>query len=234
MTLNAQLIQVSRTINLAATADTELERILKRLEAAHVAPGLYVGDCAPNFILPDAVGRRISLDDRLQKGAVVISFNRGAWCPYCNAELRALQEILPQIQKMGASLISISPQKPDDSLSLTERFMLEFDLLSDPEQKVIRDYKLWYDFPEELRAFYSNIYGIDVSKENANGEWTLPVPATFILDANGVVRARHIAMDYRQRMEPSEILAVLRQIHLTPHVASSSLDQQQTNGKYII
>ncbi|MFN8372267.1 MAG: peroxiredoxin-like family protein [Anaerolineae bacterium] len=212
MTLNTQLIQVSKTINLPTNTDFELGRILTRLEDAGTAPGLYLGQRAPDFTLPDAVGRPVSLQQRLDKGPVVISFNRGAWCPYCNTELRALQDILPQILSLGASLISVSPQKPDDSLSLTQRYLLEFDLLSDTTQKISRDFKLWYEFPTELRMFYSNIYGIDVSKENANGEWTLPVPGTFILDRSGVVRARHVAMDYRQRMEPAEILTTLRRL----------------------
>jgi peroxiredoxin len=210
MTLSAELQKVDRSFGFSANIDSELERILKQLEDERTAPGLYIGDRVPDFTLPNAVAKPVTLYERLAKGPVVLSFNRGVWCPYCNAELRAFQEIVPQITASGATLMSVTSQRPDESLSFTEKLTLQFDLLSDVDQKVIRDYKLWYAFPDDLRNFYANIYGLDVSELNANSEWTLPVPGTFILDQDGIIRARHVAMDYRKRMEPSDILAVLK------------------------
>jgi peroxiredoxin len=97
---------------------------------------LQVGDFAPDFELPNAVGERIKLSDRLQRGSVILTFYRGGWCPYCNLELRAYQQLLPQIQAAGVSLIAISPQTPDASLSTAEKNQLSFDVLSDVGSEV--------------------------------------------------------------------------------------------------
>ena len=89
--------------------------------ASGAAPGLAVGDRAPDFTLPNATDEPVQLAARLARGRVVLSFYRGEWCPFCNLELRALQAALPRFQARGASLIAISPQSPDHSLSVTER-----------------------------------------------------------------------------------------------------------------
>ena len=80
-----------------------------------------MGEQAPDFILPDALGQPVTLSDLLKQGPVVVAFYRGAWCPYCNVQLRTYQRILPQIQELGASLVTISPQTPDHTLSLVEK-----------------------------------------------------------------------------------------------------------------
>jgi peroxiredoxin len=112
------------------------------VETSAAAPGLSVGEEAPDFTLPDAQGRAVSLRERLSNGPVVLVFYRGEWCPYCNTYLRALQAKLPEIASRGASLIAISPQSPDHSLSITEKAELAFDVLSDVDQQVIRAYQL--------------------------------------------------------------------------------------------
>ena len=105
------------------------------------APGLAVGEQASLFSLPDATGQMVELAARLEQGPVVLSFYRGEWCPFCNLELRALQAALPRLRARGASLIAISPQSPDHSLSITEKAGLTFDVLSDARQQVIRAYR---------------------------------------------------------------------------------------------
>jgi peroxiredoxin len=174
--------------------------------------GLAVGDKAPDFSLPDATGRTVSLHERLSGGPVVLVFYRGEWCPYCNTYLRALQAALPEVAARGASLIAISPQSPDHSLSITEKAELGFDVLSDVDQTVIRAYNLQFSVPADLWDLHLNVFQIDLGDHNADHSWHLPVPATLIIDRDGVVRAAQVAADYRTRMEPADILASLDEL----------------------
>jgi peroxiredoxin len=194
--------------------------VIDRIKAAQdevteagTAPGLEIGDVAPNFVLPDATGKPVSLYERLEKGPVILSFYRGEWCPYCNLELKALQEILPDLRKQAASLIAVSPQTPDDAMTLSEKQNLEFDVVSDADQHVIRDYRVRYHVPDAVQEISLQVMKTDVSEKNADRSWNLPVPATFIIDTDRVIRAHHVSTHYMDsRMEPSEILEALEEI----------------------
>ena len=167
-----------------------------------------VGQIAPGFELPDANGNRGELSTLLENGPVVLTFYRGGWCPYCNIELRALQSALPQIQSHGASLVAVSPQTPDQSLSTAEKNELEFSVLSDVGNQVAGEYGLVFTLPEPLRPIYED-FGIDLPAHNGDDTFELPVPATYVIDREGVVRYAFVNADYRRRAEPSEILASL-------------------------
>ena len=110
-----------------------------------------LGDCVADFTLPNALGHSVSLSDRLAQGPVVLVFYRGGWCPYCNFQLRAMQSALAEIQALGASLMAISPQPPDASLSTQEKNALSFEVLSDVGSTVIRHWHLAYEMAEALR-----------------------------------------------------------------------------------
>lgn len=177
-----------------------------------VAPGLSVGERAPDFELPDATGKLVKLSDLLRDGPVVVSFYRGEWCPYCNMELRALQSALPEIRAFGASLVAISPQSPDHSLSATEKNELEFSVLSDRNEDAIRSYRVGYSVPAPVKQTYVDM-GRDLSEENEGGSWNLPIPGTFVIGQDGVVRAAHASADYYTRMEPADIVAALKTLN---------------------
>jgi peroxiredoxin len=195
----------------AAIADS-LARGFDEIAALEVAPGLQIGDRAPNFNLPNALGQWVELSQRLESGPVVLTFYRGAWCPYCNVTLRALQVALPRFKAHAASLIAISPQAPDRSLTLAEKHALEFDVLSDVDQSVIRDYRVQFAVPADIKYLYLNTFHNDLSTQTADGSWSLPVPATFVIDRTGVIRARHVAVDYRTRMDPDDIETALSEL----------------------
>ncbi|WCB92268.1 Thiol-disulfide oxidoreductase ResA [Baekduia alba] len=182
------------------------------LAASGEVQGLELGQLAPEFELPDATGRPVRLSERLALGPVVLTFYRGEWCPYCNITLAALQGVLGEVKDAGASLIAISPQRPDDALTMSEKHGLGFDVLSDAEQSVIRAYGVQFRVPAEIEDVHMTFFKKDISELNADGSWNLPVPATFVLDADGLVRARHVGVEYTSRMEPGEILAALREL----------------------
>ena len=169
---------------------------------------LSKGDKMPNFSLPNAVGEEVSLKSLLTKGAVVISFYRGGWCPYCNMELRALQQALPEIEARGATLVAISPETPDSSLSTKEKNELSFEVLSDRDNILAKQLGLVFTLPESLRPIYNN-FGIDIPAYNGNDTFELPLPATYVLTADGTVAYSFASADYTERLDPSEIITAL-------------------------
>ncbi len=172
---------------------------------------LKPGDLAPEFRLPRATGENISLLETLASGPVVLSFYRGAWCPYCNIQLAAYERALPAIADTGACLIAISPQRPDGSLSMTEKNNLTFDVLSDIGNVVAREFGLVYKMPDDLKARYSS-FGVDLAEINGDGSWELPIPATFVIGRNGRVQLVHAEADYRKRLSPEVIVDALRAV----------------------
>lgn len=196
---------MTKPVDLQQVAD----EMIARLRSTGAVPGIEVGATAPLFELTDGSGTTVRLADRLERGPVVVVFYRGGWCPYCNIHLAELRESLDDIKALGASLIAISPQRPDDSMSFAERLGLDFDVLSDPDQRTIRDYRLQFELPDELRDLYRQM-GMGLDEQNADGSWNLPVPATFVLDRTGTVRAAHVDPDYKERMSAAAVLENLR------------------------
>lgn len=162
-------------------------------------------------MLDGARGNTVDVGALLDHGPVIVTFYRGGWCPYCSLELRAFQEVLPEIEAAGASLVAISPEKPDHSLSTAEKNALAFEVLSDAGQKVARAFGLVYEFPDDLKEIYQG-FNLDVSEQNGTpGEWTLPVPATYIIDKKGVIVYASTDVNFRKRADPRDVLTDLKQ-----------------------
>jgi peroxiredoxin len=208
--LQAQLEQINAQV--PAPVRDRIDAAIKDIDASGSAPGLSAGDTAPDFTLPDHLGRPVRLYDRLASGPVVLVFYRGEWCPFCNVHLRALQETLPQITAKGASLLAISPQARDHALAITEQAGLDFEVLSDGDQAAIKAYHLQFTSPADLQDLIVNVFGTDLRDHTADGSWRLPVPATFVVDRTGIVRAAHVSADFRTRLEPATILAALDEL----------------------
>ena len=171
---------------------------------------LQEGDRAPNFRLPNAQGGSVELNALLGQGPVVLTFYRGQWCPYCNLELRAYQTLLPQLQALGANLVAVSPQTPDNSLSTAEKNDLAYPVLSDVGLHVARAYGLAFDLPSELVELYRHQWNNDLVKWNGEGGWSLPIPATYVIGQDARLALAHADADYRDRLEPEAVLACLR------------------------
>jgi peroxiredoxin len=173
------------------------------------AGALRAGDPAPGFRLPDARGEEVALDDLLAGGPVVLVFYRGAWCPYCNLQLAAFQSALADIRGAGAALVAVSPQTPDQSLTLAERHALEFAVLSDAGNAVAREYGLAFT-QGEAATTASRALGVELADYNGDDSNTLPAASTFVIGQDGLIRFAAVSGDYRWRVGPDEVLAVLR------------------------
>jgi peroxiredoxin len=211
MSLNQELQAFLATRR--ATRSEQTNRIMDDATSALTASGilqeaLQAGQTAPDFTLPDALSQHINLRRRLEQNKVVLTFYRGAWCPYCNMQLRALQNILPELRAKGAELLAVSPQQPDQALSLIEKHALEFTVLSDTGNRVAKQYGLVFTLPENLIGLYQNM-NIDLPTQNSTQGWELPLAATFVLAQDAQVRLAYLSADYTTRLEPSQILAAL-------------------------
>jgi peroxiredoxin len=189
-----------------------MHQAAEELAAQLPNPGLKVGETAPDFMLSNAFARPIGLYDELKKGPVVLSFYRGAWCPYCNLELRSLHASMPHFTRYGASLIAVTPQKPDKSLDQVNKDGYAFEILSDLNGAVMKAYKLYYEVPEQLSEVYKRNFSLDLAGYNGPGRYVLPVPGTFVIDTEHIIRAAYAEMDYKRRMEPADIIKALQEI----------------------
>lgn len=211
MTLDAELraFYESRRQQIPAETREIMDRATRELsESGQAGRALTVGTRAPHFSLPSATGQTVTLDELLTEGPVVLTFYRGAWCPYCNIALRALQQQHDAITARGARLVAISPQIPDESLTLAEKHQLAFDVLSDLGSDTAKQYGLAFDLPEDLAAVYDR-FGFDLQRVNAGHARTLPLPATYVIDRDGTIRWAFVDTDYTKRAEPADILAAL-------------------------
>jgi peroxiredoxin len=165
----------------------------------------------PRFDLPDENGHLISLPSLLQTGSVVISINRGHWCPYCKLELRSLAAINNEIEQLGARVISIMP----DSARFTGAFVASNDL----PFPVLSDIDLGYSFSlglifwvgTEIQKLYKEV-GVELEKYHGNQAYFLPMAAKFIVGRDGRVKARQVNIEFRERMEPEVIIKTLQDL----------------------
>src|SRR4029077_10499275 len=186
---------------------------LRRGAIAHTM--LTVGDRASAVVLKNVNGKMVDVSMLLKDGPVIVTFYRGGWCPYCNLELKAYQQILPEIAAAGASLVAISPENPDDTLSTAEKNALSFEVLSDVGQKVGRAFGLVYEFTEELKRAYHG-FNLDIPARNGTpGEWALPISATYVIERDGSIIYAYTDVDYRDRADPRDILQVLTKKRLS-------------------
>ena len=168
-----------------------------------------VGDLAPNFLLKDPDGQLVSSSDILARGPLVLTFYRGAWCPYCNLDLKSLQEALSDIVERGASLVAISPQNAANSRKAIRQHNLSFPILSDPGGEVSAAFGLRYAFPDYLINLYKNVFKNDLAIVNDDSSWTLPMPARFVVGMDGVIAYAEVSPDYTIRPDPLELFPTL-------------------------
>jgi peroxiredoxin len=181
-----------------------------------IEASLKTGDAAPEFLLPNADGRLIGSEELLERGPVVLCFFRGGWCPYCVHELCALREAAPEIEARGASLVAITPDTGAVLAAVKRDHQLNYQVLSDLDHGLALHFGIVFKVPETVRDLYLR-RGIDLGVRHGNHHgWLLPVPATYIVDSNGIIRHADIDPDFRKRMEPSDIVHVLDGLGANP------------------
>lgn len=212
MSLQEQLSALKSDSQANRTQDvkTKMSNDLARLSESGLIDGApKSGDKLEDFTLPNYLGEKKTLSEFREKGPVIITFYRGGWCPYCNLQLRAYQQIIPEIKAQGASLIAITPELPDASLSTVEKNELEFEVLTDTNSDYARKIGIVFTLSKDLRPIY-NSFGIEIEKHNGEGRFDLPLAATFVVDADGTIAYAFVEVDYTLRAEPAEIIEAIQ------------------------
>jgi len=190
----------TQAVHARAIAELKQQRL-----AANILP---VGSKIPDFQLSDHDGKMVSSSDSLARGQVVLCFIRGRWCPFCVGQMEAMNLILPDIERVGASLVAISPQTVKHSFFMRDQHKLRFPLLSDARNNVARQFGLTYRVHDEQRAVYQRAF-VNLPFVNGDESWELPIPATYIVDRDGSVRYGSANEDYTERPEPEDIVRLL-------------------------
>lgn len=171
---------------------------------------MNVDSIAPNFKLPSSTGDSVELYDILVEKSVILIWYRGGWCPYCNVQLQSYSNYLNEIHELGAELIAISPEMPDSTISTSNKNMLDFLVLSDLGNKVAKDYNIVFELPQTAKKYYEG--NLNIPEYNQDSTWSLPIPATYIIDTDKVIKYAYLDADYRRRAEPSLVIEFLREI----------------------
>jgi peroxiredoxin len=192
-----------------AKAYDDLVKRLGMLDAGMVGPAS--GESMPQFSLPDENGNLVSLASVLRNGPAVISFNRGHWCPYCKLELRGLAAAHDRIKALGCRVISIMPDSAQFTADYVKKNELPFPVLSDIDLGYSMSLGLIFWVGGEVERLYKSV-GIDLDKYHGNDGLFLPMAAKFIVDQDGLIKARQVNIEFRERMEPAAIVAVLEEL----------------------
>ena len=202
------------------------ERLVDRLKSGdfgHSAP--QVGETMPGFELPDQSGRMRNLDELVSGGPLVMSLNRGHWCPFCRIELSALADAHRDFDELGAKVISIMPDRQQFVGRLPVGIRRGLTILSDIDNGFALSLGLAFWLGDEIRELMRD-QGLDLGEVHGNESWCVPVPATFVLDERARVVARRVEPDFRERMSIKEIGSALRSLH-----ARQSAGRHARNGR---
>ena len=211
-TIAERVAQLHATM--AAQPPSEVMGAFAREQADLAAGGLPHGIASTGTVLPDAElldvhGSPVTLSAVVGDGTSVLVFYRGAWCPYCNIALSAYQEqLLPVLAQRGVTLVAVSPQTPDGSLSMQQKNALAFTVVSDPGNAIAGRLGILTRPSDDARAAQLEL-GLDLAAVNADGTSTLPMPATVILGPGRTVRWIDVHPDYTTRTEPGQVIDAL-------------------------
>ena len=177
------------------------------LSAQEKPEGLFINSKAPDFKAIDQYGTEIRLKDVLKDSSVVLIFYRGQWCPYCNKQLKKLEDSLQLIKEKGARLIAITPEKPEYISKTIEKTQASFPLIYDKDMKIMKAYAVAFEVDDRTVSRYKNA---DIDLATANGQKEkvyLPVPAVYIISKKeGTIVYRYFDFDYKKRASVKEIL----------------------------
>ncbi|MCQ9208183.1 MAG: redoxin domain-containing protein [Omnitrophica bacterium] len=175
-------------------------------------PGLKVGTVAPDFTGVTYMGNKIRLSDVYKNGPVVLIFYRGAWCPYCNLHLQSFQKRLKDFEKLGATILAVSIDKPEYGAETVKDNSLGFEVISDTQANILEAYKVIYKVPDQLAEKYRNEYQIDLEAHSGRTDHLIAIPATYIIDKTGKIVFAYANEDYKVRTQPNEVLDVLEKL----------------------
>lgn len=179
--------------------------------------GLQTGAAAPQIATKDIDGKSFDLHAEVKKGPVVLVFYRGGWCPYCNLQLRNLEKgISADLKKLGASMVAISVDTVEEGLKTDSKEKLSAVIISDPEAKILGDYKVKFTVPQELVTKYKNEYKIDIEASSGKKHHIIAVPAVYVVDSKGTITYSYVDENYKVRAPEADIVKAVSDLKAQP------------------
>jgi peroxiredoxin len=210
VSLQEQLRTFAQTVRrerpeFAAAVDRLVER-LRRYGAGESAP--QIGEPMPPFVLPDHTSQMVSLEDLLDRGPAAVTFHRGHWCPYCRININALAQAHKEIAADGGQIVAIMPDRQKFVAELKTQSNVPFPILTDMDNGYALSLNLAIWVGQEVQKMMESFR--DLPTFQGNSSWMLPIPATFVVGRDGLIRARFIDPDYRKRMMIVDMIAALQ------------------------
>jgi peroxiredoxin len=172
---------------------------------------LKAGDKLPDFMLASAEGRFVRSQELLARGPLVLSFYRGRWCPYCSAELDALNAVSEKIRDSGATLVAVTAEAGGEAIRTKFERKFDFEILCDLDNGLALECGLVFKLPPEVQKAYLET-NLDLPKLYGNTSWFLPIPATYVVDGGGAIRDAYVNPDFRFRLDPAAILQAIERL----------------------
>ncbi len=177
---------------------------------ANILGGLQIGERAPDFALMDQDGSKVSLSEKLMKGPVLMVFLRAEWCSFCRKHLQAFQDNLMDITASGqAQVIAVSPQLPEYMKSFHQKNALNYPILYDDNHSVMKDYKVFFHVTEKYNDYIKKAKGNSIEAFNGDKEPVMPIPATYLIGQDGIIKYVHYDPDYKQRSAMDVVMNAL-------------------------
>ena len=189
----------------AAAVDRLVER-LRRYGAGESAP--QIGEPMPPFVLPDHTSQMVSLEELLDRGPAAVTFHRGHWCPYCRININALAQAHKEVVADGGQIVAIMPDRQKFVAELKTQSNVPFPILTDMDNGYALSLNLAIWVGQEVQKMMEGFR--DLPTFQGNSSWMLPIPATFVVGRDGLIRARFIDPDYRKRMMIVDMIAALQ------------------------
>ncbi|CAN5787519.1 hypothetical protein BH11PLA1_BH11PLA1_15900 [soil metagenome] len=175
------------------------------------APGLAVGTAAPDAVVTGMDGKPVALASLYKNGPVVLTFYRGGWCPFCNKALAAWGPKIDELKAAGGTFIAVTPEKAANAEQTRDKAHADYAVYSDGALAAAKAFRVHFAVDDATKAKYEK-FGLDVGASNQSGTWELPAPATFVIDRAGVIRWAFADWDYKQRADPADVIAAVKQI----------------------
>ncbi len=210
-----RLSQIKRRIegNLSPRFVKIIHGAIRQLEISGIENNVIkVGQTMPEFSLMNQNEESTDSSQLRQDGPLAITFYRGFWCPYCNADMSHLNKYVKVLEKLGARLIAISPEKPEYSRKIIAMQKLDFNVLFDEGNQVADQFGLSWVLPHDLMELYRDNLHINLPLYNGDDQWKLPIPARFLVDTKGTIRYAESSVDYTRRPDPEQMISVLKNL----------------------
>ena len=191
---------------LKSVISTEMMALVSSGQAGRA---VKTGAKAPDFVLPDVDGNAVGSADLLAKGPAVVTFHRGHWCPYCRISINTLAQAQPRLSALGAQMVAIMPDRAEFSAEMKRESQAAFPILFDADNGYAMSLNLAVWIGDEMEALMRK-FGNDLSAYHGNDAWTLPIPASFVINRDGRIAARFVDPDFRRRMTVEELLVALQ------------------------